>query len=60
MESRILAKTVDFWSQRYGRTITNEEAVRIIEQFSSLFRALKDEAERIDGAMPTNKREVTL
>ena len=51
MQSKVIEKTVEVWSPRFGQTITNEEAMRIIEQFSSLFRTLSDEAARIDGAI---------
>lgn len=58
MQSKFIERTVEVWSLRYGRTITNEEAIRIIEQFSTLFRILQEEADRLDGAMPDGKLEV--
>jgi hypothetical protein len=49
MHSETIKATVDFWSPRYGRTITNEEAMEIIERFRSLFRPLEEEARRLDS-----------
>jgi len=60
MRSEVIQRTIDVWSPRYGRTITDEEAMEIIERFMSLFRLLEDEAKRIGGSNPMDEREVSL
>lgn len=59
-ESDPIAYTMAFFSARLGRAVRQEEAQRIIESASLVFRLLDEEARRMDGASPApcqTKRE---
>jgi hypothetical protein len=44
----VIAKTVDFWSPRFGRTINTDEATKLMDDVIQLFQILDEAARRID------------